>query len=138
MPLRRRPKNLVFQPKRKPSLDFSVTGLIYTSMMLFMGLAAINSQANLLFGVFGLMIGILLISGVVSRKVLRRLKVRRLLPDHAVAGRPAVLVYQIANHKRFWPSLSVTVAELDGTTAFTRQPQAYMLHAAPGMTASCP
>src|SRR4051794_4358756 len=124
--------------KRRPSLDFSLTGLIYCSMMMFMGLAAINSQANLLFGVFGLMIGILLISGVVSRKVLRRLKVRRLLPDHAVVGRPAVLVYQITNRKRFWPSLSVTVAELDGTAAFTRQPQAYMLHAAPGMTAACP
>ena len=35
--------------------------------MMFMGLAAINSQANLLFGVFGLMIGILLVSGLVSR-----------------------------------------------------------------------
>ena len=45
--------------RRKPSLDFSVTGLVYCSMMMFMGLAAINSQANLLFGVFGLMIGIL-------------------------------------------------------------------------------
>ena len=36
-------------------------------MMMFMGLAAMNSQANLLFGVFGLMIGILLVSGVISR-----------------------------------------------------------------------
>ena len=58
--------------RRKPSLDFSLTGLVYCSMMMFMGLAAINSQANLLFGVFGLMVGILLISGVVSRKVMQR------------------------------------------------------------------
>jgi hypothetical protein len=42
---------------RKPSLDFSITGLVYCSMMMFMGLAAMNSQASLLFGVFGLMIG---------------------------------------------------------------------------------
>ena len=42
-------------------------------MMMFMGLAAMNSQANLLFGVFGLMIGILLVSGVISRIVLRAL-----------------------------------------------------------------
>jgi hypothetical protein len=33
--------------RRRPSLDFSVTGVVYISMMLFMGLAAINSQANL-------------------------------------------------------------------------------------------
>src|SRR4029079_8607784 len=62
---------------RKPSLDFSLTGLVYSSMMMFMGLAAINSQANLLFGVFGLMIGTLLISSVISRIVLRRLAPQR-------------------------------------------------------------
>ena len=124
--------------RRKPSLDFSITGLVYCSMMMFMGLAAINSQANLLFGVFGLMIGTLLVSGVVSRKVLRRLTVRRVLPDHGVVGRPLTIGYQVTNEKRFWPSLSVTIAELDGAEGFTRQPQGYMLHAASGMTAAVP
>src|SRR4026209_1848003 len=81
--------------RRKPSLDFSLTGLVYCSMMMFMGLAAINSQASLLFGVFGLMIGILLVSGVVSRKVLRRLSVRRVLPDHGSVGRTMTVVYRI-------------------------------------------
>ena len=124
--------------RRKPSLDFSLTGLVYCSMMMFMGLAAINSQAALLFGVFGLMIGILLVSGVVSRKVLRRLNVRRVLPDHGTVGRPMTITYRFTNAKRFWPSLSVTVAELDGAEAFTKQPQTYLLHAAPRMTASVP
>ena len=50
-------------------------------MMMFMGLAAINTQANLLFGVFGLMIGVLLISGVVCRLVLSRIKAQRMLPN---------------------------------------------------------
>jgi uncharacterized protein (DUF58 family) len=107
-------------------------------MMMFMGLAAINSQANLLFGVFGLMVGILLISGVVSRKVMRKLEVRRVLPDHGSVGLPVTLIYQITNDKKFWASFSVTVAELDGIEGFTRQPQAYMLHAAPGTTAAVP
>src|SRR5947208_12186780 len=91
-----RPNHSSLTPvRRKPPLDFSLTGLVYCAMMMFMGLAAINSQANLLFGVFGLMIGILLISGVVSRKVLRRLDVRRTLPDHAVVGRPTTISYQV-------------------------------------------
>src|ERR671912_1985128 len=124
--------------RKKPSLDFSLTGLVYCSMMMFMGLAAINSQASLLFGVFGLMIGILLVSGVVSRKVLRRLNVRRSLPDHGTVGRPMTITYRFANDKRFWPSLSVTVAELDGAEGFTKQPQSYLLHAAAGTVASVP
>jgi uncharacterized protein (DUF58 family) len=124
--------------RRRPALDFSLTGVVYVLMMLFMGLAAINSQANLLFGVFGLMIGILLVSGMISRMVLKRLRVHRVLPDSGCVGHALTITYQIANDKRFWPSLSVSIAELDGVEAFTKQPQAYMLHAAAHMTASVP
>ena len=124
--------------RRRPSLDFSLVGLVYCCMMMFMGLAAINSGANLLYGVFGLMIGILLLSGVLSKRVLRKLAVHRVLPDHAVVGVPIPVVYQFRNDKRFWPSLSVTVSELDGVDGFTKQPQGYLLHAAAGMTAAVP
>src|SRR5688572_25334336 len=124
--------------RRKPSLDFSVTGLVYCSMMMFMGLAAMNSQANLLYGVFGLMIGILLVSGVISKIVLRKLSVRRALPELAVVGEPTTVTYEFVNHKRFWPSLSVSVAELDGTEAFTRQTVSYLLHTAAKMNANVP
>src|SRR4051794_34087337 len=124
--------------RKKPSLDFSVTGLVYISMMLFMGLAAINSQANLLFGVFGLMIGILLVSGMISRWVLRGLSLNRVLPEHGVVGQPVTVTYEFTNTKRFWPSLSVTVAEIDGAEAFVKQPHGYLLHAAPKTVATVP
>lgn len=123
---------------RRPNLDFSLTGLIYCSMMMFMGLAAMNSQVSLLFGVFGLMIGILLISGFISRLVLRKLELQRILPELAVVGQPTTIAYEFHNGKKFWPSLSVCLAELDGSEAFTRQPQSYMLHAAAHMTATVP
>jgi uncharacterized protein (DUF58 family) len=124
--------------RRSPGFDFSLTGLVYCLMMGFMGLAAINGQANLLFGVFGLMIGILLISGVICRTVIRRLSVTRILPETAEVGRPATILYQFKNNKRYWPSLSVHLAELDGVEAFTAQPAAYLLHAAAKMTATVP
>lgn len=124
--------------RRRPSVDFSLTGLVYCAMMLFMGLAAINSQANLLFGVFGLMIGILLISAVVCRLVLRNLKIERVVPEYAAVGQPATIQYNFSNSKTFWPSVSVYMAELDGSEAFTLQPQAYMLHAAAGKSAAVP
>ena len=124
--------------RRRPSLDFSVTGLIYVTMMLFMGLAALNSQASLLFGVFGLMIGVVLISGVISRMVLRKLEIRRHLPDLAVVGQPTTIQYEFINRKRFWPSLSVTVGELSVSEGFTKQPQAYLLHAAARTHATVP
>ncbi|MGD0461216.1 MAG: DUF58 domain-containing protein [Tepidisphaeraceae bacterium] len=124
--------------RRRPSVDFSLTGLIYCAMMMFMGLAAINSQANLLFGVFGLMIGILLISALICRLVLAGLRVKRVIPEYVAVGQNATIRYDFFNSKRFWPSLSVGLAELDGAEAFTQQPQAYMLHVAAGKSASAP
>ena len=121
---------------RKPSLDFSVTGLVYCSMMMFMGLAAINTQANLLFGVFGLMIGVLLVSGIISRWVLRHVTVRRLVPEYAAVGSRVRISYHIDNRKRWWPTLSVTISELDAPGAFDRQPHAYVMHTAAGMQAT--
>jgi uncharacterized protein (DUF58 family) len=124
--------------RRKPSLDFSVTGLVFCSMMMFMGLAAINSQANLLFGVFGLMIGVLFVAGYVSLAVLRKLRVERGFPEHLTVGQRGVITYRFINEKRFWPSLSVCLGELDGNEAFSQQVYCYMLHAAAGQVAVVP
>ncbi|MDP9174630.1 MAG: DUF58 domain-containing protein [Planctomycetota bacterium] len=123
---------------RRPSIDLSLTGAIYSAMMLFMGLAAANSQANLLFGLFGIMIGILITSNFLCRLVLSRLRVSRILPDHAFVGGSATIQYRFQNAKRFWPSLSVSLSELDGSEAFMRQPHAYLLHSAAGTTVQVP
>lgn len=124
--------------RRKPSIDFSFGGLIFCCMSLFMLLAAVNGQVNLLFGVVGLMFGVLLVSFSISRMVLRKVQIRRLLPEHAVVGEPVTLSYEFTNEKRFWPSLSVCFAELEGSEGFVRQPVAYMLHAAAGMLSTVP
>jgi len=124
--------------RQRPGVDISLTGFIYFGIMLFMGVAATQNRANLLFGIFGLMIGTLVVSGVISRLVVRGLNVRRILPEHGVVGATLHATYQITNCKRYWPSLSVTLAELDGVEGFATQPQCYLLHAAAGMTASVP
>lgn len=113
----------------RPGFDFSITGLVYSSLMMFMGLSAINTQASLLFGVFGLMLGILFVSGVISRTMLARIELRRVLPDQAVVGQPVVVQYLIANHKPFWPSMSLTISELD-VQGLMSQPHVYVLHTA--------
>src|SRR2546423_4715628 len=84
------------------------------------------------------MMGVLLIAGYIWGVVLRRLAVKGLLPDHAVVGKPVTLLYEFTNTKRYWPSLSVTLGELDASEAFVKQPFAYMLHAAPRTSATVP
>ena len=82
------------------------------------------------------MIGVLLVSGFISRAVLRGLRIHRHIPEYLVAGQAAAVQYEIANTKRYLPSLSVTVGELTAAEAFLRQPQAYLLHAAAGTRAT--
>ena len=114
----------------KPSVDLSFSALLYGGATLFIGLAAINSQTNLLFAVCGLMIGVLMVAGYISRFSLRKLNVHRTVPEYLIVGNTATVLYQIVNAKRFWPSISVALGELDGCEAFTRQPYSYLLHVA--------
>lgn len=114
--------------RKRPSLELSLPGLIFCGLMSFMGVAAVNSGANLLYAVFGLSVGILLMSRTIGRIGLKKLSLKRVLPDHAMVGRPLDLRYEVENCKRYWPTLSVTVAELDGAEAFAMQPHAYLLH----------
>ena len=122
--------------RRRPAFDLSLTGLVYALLMMFMGVAAVNTQASLLFGVFGLMIGILLVSVSISRVTLKKVRVVRQLPEAATVGEPVTITYDFHNLKVFWPTISLTLAELDGAEGFTRQPQAYLLHTASGASAS--
>ncbi len=124
--------------RRKPSLDLSLTGMVYAGIMFFMGLGAVNSQVNLLFAIFGLMIGVLVVSWVLSRAALRKLSIRRILPEHMVVGSPTAVQYEVRNLKRFWPSCSITIGELSGSDAFSRQPQGYLLHVPPSSMATVP
>lgn len=114
---------------RRQRIDISITGTIYGGLVLFMCVAAVNTQASLLFGIFGVMVGVLMVSFLISTIVLQRITVRRMLPDQAIVAQPAVIHYVIKNRKRIWPSLSVTISELDAQ-GFVRQPHAYLLHVA--------
>jgi uncharacterized protein (DUF58 family) len=95
-----------------------------------MGVAAANTQANILFAVFGLMLGMFLASGVLGSLVLKKLVVTRALPGQMVAGQSASLVYECANRKRFWPTMSVRISEVDAGSIFRRKPLAYLPHLA--------
>jgi uncharacterized protein (DUF58 family) len=55
-----------------------------------------------------------------------------------VVGEPLNVTYRFFNRKRYWPTFSVSLAELDGVEGFVRQPQSYLLHAAAGADVQVP
>jgi uncharacterized protein (DUF58 family) len=79
---------------------------------LLLGLAAINAGLNLLFLVWGMMLFLVLASGVLSELCLRHLVVARRGPAVIHAGSPYLMGISLSNRKRRLPSFSVEVEDL--------------------------
>ena len=79
---------------------------------LLVGAAAVNGGINLLFLVFGMMIFLILASGVLSELCLRGLEVTRRPPSAIHAGTPYLMGIAVRNGKRRLPTFSLEVEDL--------------------------
>lgn len=122
-------------------------GLLYLMVAALLLGAAIYTQANLLFWSFGLMIGGLLISLILSLSALRKLTVQRLLPGHGVVGEAMVIRYRLTNRRRIMPGFNLILRETWGKgrngwrnqgpiaespQRLASQPIGWVLHLGPG------
>lgn len=92
-------------------------GLIYLSLTLFVGFAAINTGNNLLYLTFGMMLSFIIISGIISMFNLARIDVDFNVPKDVYALNPTNLVFNLTNNKPFLPSYSLTI-DLNGKKTF--------------------
>lgn len=95
----------------RESFDYEVTraGMIYVLVTLVIGIAALNTGNNLLYIVVAAMLAAILVSGVVSAQVLRRLALDVRLPEHVFAGRTVLGRIVLSNRRRYLPSFSIRV-----------------------------
>ena len=111
-------------------LRFTREGRVFVVMTLGVGAAAVNTGNNLLYLVLGLMLSLIVLSGVLSDLVLWWVTVRRALPERAFAGRPCITELSLRNDKRWVPSFSLNVEdEAEGAPTERR---CYFLKVAPG------
>jgi uncharacterized protein (DUF58 family) len=127
------PEDIAQQGRRRH--EVTLAGFIFFGITLFVMLAAINSQTNLLFLAFGLMLGGLIVSGLLSWVSLRNVEIKRLMSDHVVAGEPAEIQYLLTNKKLRWPCFAVRITEVKASSALAQVPDGYCLHIPPGRTA---
>jgi uncharacterized protein (DUF58 family) len=95
----------------RETFDYEVTraGVVYVLVTLVIGIAALNTGNNLLYIVVAVMLAAILVSGVVSAGVLRRLELAVLLPEHVFAGRTVLGRIVLRNPRRLLPSFSIRV-----------------------------
>lgn len=118
-----------FRPPRR--LSFTRTGKYFVGMTLLVGLGAINTGNNLLYLILGMMLALILLSGVLSELALQKLVPGRRLPERVFAGRPALLELTLRNDKPRAASFSVQVIERVTGLAAAARPTGYVLHVGP-------
>lgn len=95
----------------RDSLDYDITreGKVYFALILLIAIAALNTGNNLLFLVIAAMLAAILVSGIVSAQILRRLELDVTFPGHAFAGSPVTARLTLRNTRLYLPSFSVSV-----------------------------
>ena len=74
-----------------------------------LGVAAINTGNNLLYLLSSMLLGLVVVSGILSEAVMRGLRLAPVVPEEMYAGRPALVGATITNRKRRIPSYSITL-----------------------------
>ncbi len=104
-------------PRRKKTfwprkLKFTREGKYFLGITLGVGLAAINTGNNLLYLLLGMMLSLIIVSGVMSELSLRSLTVKRRLPARAQVGRSHLVEIEVYNNKKRVPSYAIEVEDL--------------------------
>lgn len=98
--------------RRGRRLRFTREGKYFVGITLGVGFAAINTGNNLLYLILGMLLAIILCSGILSEFTLRRIRVARSIPQTLFAGQPVLMGMVLTNYKRFFPSFSVEIEDL--------------------------
>ena len=89
--------------------DLTREGVAYMLVVLVIAVAALNTANNLLFIVLAAMLSAIVVSGIASAAVLRRLELDVDIPQNAYASRPVSVHVRLSNPRLWMPSFSVTV-----------------------------
>jgi uncharacterized protein (DUF58 family) len=80
-----------------------------------LGFAAMNTGNNLLYLLVSMLLGLIIVSGMLSEQSMRGLRFVPVLPEEAEAMRPALLGVRVLNAKRWRASYSIVLEVLDET-----------------------
>jgi uncharacterized protein (DUF58 family) len=94
-------------PRFSISVQFTREGMIFVFLSLAIGAAAVNTGNNVLYFIFSLMLGMIVLSGLTSRRMLQGLRPQIQFPDHLFAAVPNVCYVSVTNRKKHTPSLGI-------------------------------
>lgn len=95
------------------TLKVTRSGRTFLVVTIGVGLGALNTGNNLLYLVLGLLLSLIIASGVLSERILRDLQIRRILPDAAHAGEPFAMRYLVSRRAGWGFALTLREVQPD-------------------------
>jgi uncharacterized protein (DUF58 family) len=105
----------IFKLRLPVSIQFTREGLIFVLLSLAIGAAAVNTGNNVLYLIFSLMLGMIIVSGVVSRRMLVGLDAKLDFPQHLFSGVRNVCYITLSNNKKRVPSVAIRMVINDAS-----------------------
>jgi uncharacterized protein (DUF58 family) len=102
-------RRLIRPPRR---LKLTREGRFYILITFGVGFVGILTANNLLYVLLGMLLSLIIVSGVLSEASLRDIRVTRRLPQRAQVGRPHLVEVQVWNDKKKLPSYAIEVEDL--------------------------
>jgi uncharacterized protein (DUF58 family) len=102
----------------RDALDFEVTkaGVLYSLVVLLIGVAALNTGNNLLYIIVAAMLAAIGVSGVASAVCLRGLELELKVPEHIFAGTEVQATVGVRNPRGYVPALSISAVPIEKKT----------------------
>ncbi|MEM6963050.1 MAG: hypothetical protein AAF550_15085, partial [Myxococcota bacterium] len=98
--------------RRGGPVRLTFAGKLFVGVTVGVGFAAVNTGNNLLYLVLGLLLSLLLVSGVLSELALSGIRVKRRLPRRSFAAEEMQIELSVFNSKRRLPSYSLELEDL--------------------------
>ncbi len=111
--MRTAPLNTDANPPRPRRRIYRIprAGWTYILVVALLGIGSVNSQNNLLFFIFGLALGAILASGVISGSMMMGIRITRSAPQSARVNEPAHIRYTVYNLNTIIPLFAIRIEE---------------------------
>ena len=94
---------------------FSLTrvGCTYMVLVLLVSLVAVRAGSNAMYALLAVTLSAIVVSGMISRNTLKQLSLTLQTPDRIFAGKIVTTRVSLTNTKRLFPSLAISVEEMN-------------------------
>ncbi len=103
---------LLYRVRPPRLIKLTREGKYFIGLTCGVGFAAVNSGNNLLYLLLGMLLSLIIVSGLMSELSLRAITVVRRLPPRAQVARPHLVEIEVYNHKRRVPSYAIEIEDL--------------------------